>query len=96
MQVLGGAQETCCVLLPPQRCRLPCLATLMQAVASSCLPQPAMPPLLDGAVQFLDLLPQTLCLVLQGCPLLLQLANVLSCLLQGGGLADLWGHRMRR
>lgn len=44
-QVLGDAQETCCVLLPPQH--LPCLDTLMQAVAPSCLPQPCPPYLME-------------------------------------------------
>lgn len=47
MQVSGGAQETCCVLLPPRRCCLPCLATPMLAVTPSCLPQPCPPYLME-------------------------------------------------
>lgn len=54
-----------------------------------------MAPLLDGAIELLDLLPQMLCLVLQSRPLLLQLADVLGCLLQDGGLADLGGRGVR-
>lgn len=47
MQVLGGAQKTCRVLLPPWCCRLPCLATLMQAAAPSRLPLPCPPYLME-------------------------------------------------
>lgn len=77
-------------------CCLPGAAGYPNAGSGSLLPPPAMPSLLDGAIELLDLLPQPLCLVLQGRPLLLQLADVLGCLLQGGGLADLRGRRVRR
>lgn len=50
---------------------------------------PSLQVLLDGGVQLLDLVPQALGLILQGHPLLLQLADVLSRLLQGGSFADL-------
>lgn len=66
-----------------------CPAWLPQSRQCSPPSPPATAPLLDGAIELLDLLPQTQCLILQSCPLLLQLADVLSCLLQGGGLADL-------
>lgn len=77
-----------------------CLALLLALPgypkAGSAPPSPpAMAPLLDGAIELLNLLPQTLCLILQSCPLLLQLADVLGCLLQGGGLADLGDRGVR-
>lgn len=45
--------------------------------------------LLDGGVQELDLLPESLRLLVQLSSLLLHLADVLSRLLQRGGFADL-------
>lgn len=53
-------------------------------------PAPAGPRLLNGSVELLNLVPQLLGLLLQGRPLLLQHGDVLSCLLQGRGFADLW------
>ena len=44
---------------------------------------------LDGRVEELDLLPESLGLFLQRGSLLLHLADVLCGLVQGGGLADL-------
>lgn len=53
----------------------------------------ASPNLLDGGVEFLDLVPELLGLLLLGRALLLQHGDVLGRLLQRGGLAHLRQHR---